>query len=352
PRVPRSVADLARRLPLDRKVAQMFLIGFRGQTLTSPVFTSQLRRQDFGGIVISNRNYQNPQQLAQLAGEAVVISQQERHVPPLIMAAQEGGDFSEFPDLPPAAAPADQGSPRRAAASARQTGASLRALGVNGIFAPSLDVTTEDGTGVFEGQAYSDDPRRVSAYAAATVPAYRRARVLAAAKHFPGIGAATGSPDDAPAQVGLTTEELLQRDLLPFRTAIRARVPAIVVGHASYDADDFVTPASLSKAVTTGLLRERLRFKGVAITDDLAAGAVAAVASAPDAAIQAVKAGADMVYISGPRGDQEAALNAVLNAARRGDISRRRIDEAVARILVAKRGAGLITRKGRGTGGG
>ncbi len=351
PRVPSSVADLARRLPLDRKVAQMFLIGFRGDALAAPVFTSQLRRQDFGGIVIANRNYVNPQQLTQLAGEAVVVSQQARHVPPLVFASQAGGDFSEFPDLPPALAPADQGRPRQAVAFARQTAATLQPLGINGLLGPVLDVGTFDG-GATQSEAHSDEPAEVAAIARATVPAYRRGGLLAAAKHFPGIGAAVGSPDDAPAQVSLSTEELIERDLVPFRAAIKARVPAIVVGNASYDTDDFVTPASLSKAVTTGLLRRKLRFRGVAITDDLAAGAVAAVASAPDAAVQAVKAGADMVYISGPRGDQEAALNAVLNAVRKGDIKRARINEAVARILVAKRSAGLITRRGKGARGG
>ena len=340
PRTPRGLADLAARLPLERKVAQLFLVGFRGRDLLAPVYR-QLRRLDLGGIVIEARNYTDPAQLAAMAGEAVVISQQESHVPPWVMTSQEGGEFSELADLPPAKAAADMASAEEAASSARESAQTLRALGITGLLGPVVDVGLEEG-GALGTRAYSDSPDEVAAYAAATVRAYGAGGVLAAAKHFPGLGAASQSTDEGPATVGLSLEELANRDLIPFRAAIAAGVPAVLVGHGLYATDDFVTPASLSRNVMTGLLREELRFPGVAIVDDLAAPAVTATTSVPDAAVEAVKAGADMVFISGPRGDQEAAYLAVLNAVRKGDIPRRRVDEAVLRTLTAKGALRLI----------
>jgi beta-N-acetylhexosaminidase len=341
PRAPSSIGDLARRLPAERKVAQMFVWGFSGRDLTAPVFR-QLRRLDLGGIVISSRNYESAQQLASLAGEAGVIARGAGHVPPWVWAAQEGGEFNEFADLPPAVSQAKTASPRVAARLALAAAGRLRPLGVNGVLAPVADVGLEDG-GVVGARAYSDDPTTVARMAVAAVAAYRRARTFAAVKHFPGLGAANQDTAEGPASVGLSLEELGRRDLVPFLAAVRAKVPGVVVGHASYVTDDFVTPASVSPRVTTDLLRGRLGFRGVAIADDLAAPAITAVSSVPDAAVDAVKAGADMVFISGPRGDQEAAYLAVLNAVRKGEIPRRRVDESVLRILTAKADYRLIS---------
>jgi beta-N-acetylhexosaminidase len=341
PAAPSSIADLARRLPLERKVAQLFLLGFEGQDLTAPIF-EQLRRQDIGGLVFESRNYLDPQQLAALAGEGPVIAEDEGHVPPFVMVSQEGGDYSEFPDLPPVQAPselASAGDAETAAADAAQT---LGPLGFNAVLAPVVDVGTADGSGALDERAFSDDPERVANFARATVRAYAEADVMAVPKHFPGLGAAGQAPEDGPTPIGLTVEELRASVLVPFRAAFDAGAAAVLISHGSYTTDDFVTPGSLSKTIATGILRDQLKFGGVSISDDLASPAVTAISSIPDAAVSALQAGVDLVWISGPRGDQEAAINAVLNAARAGDISRERIDQALLRALAAKQRFGLI----------
>jgi beta-N-acetylhexosaminidase len=106
--------------------------------------------------------------------------------------------------------------------------------------------------------------------------------------------------------------------------------------------NDFTMPASLSRAIATDLLRGELRFAGVAITDDLADPAISSTRSVPRAAVEALKAGADLVFISGPAGDQEAAYAAVLRAARRGELPARRLNGALLRALEAKQDYGLI----------
>jgi beta-N-acetylhexosaminidase len=340
PRVPRSVSDLARRLPLERKVAQVFLVGFTGQDLTAVVFR-QLRRLDYGGVLIDRGNYTGPQVLSQMAGEAVVISQQEKHVPPWVMAPQEGGEFNAFSDLPPVDAPADLPSARAGAAEAAQSGSTLRALGVSGVLGPSADVGPADEAAL-GGLLYSDDPRAVAAFVAGAVASYRRDREFSAVEHFPGLGAASQPTDEGPTEVGQSLDDLRRRDLVPFRAAFRAGAPAVVLSHALYSIDNFTTPGSLSPRIATNLLRRRLHFRGVAITDDLADPAITTQSSVPDAAVKALRAGADMLYISGPPGDQQASYVAVLRAVRSGRLPRRRLEEAVGRILLAKKRYGLI----------
>src|SRR5688572_317047 len=341
PSAPSSIADLARRLPLERKVAQLFLLGFEGQDLTAPIF-EQLRRQDLGGLVFESRNYLNPQQIASMAGEGNVIAADEGHVPPFVMVSQEGGDYSEFPDLPPAQAPSEFASVEEAEAASAEAAAALGGLGFNAVIAPVIDVGTADGTGALDERAFSDDPERVADYATAVMRAYDQQDVMAVPKHFPGLGAAGQAPEDGPTPIGLTVPELRERDMVPFESAFDAGADAVLISHGSYTTDDFVTPGSLSKTIATNILRDELEFEGVSITDDLASPAVTAISAIPDAAVDALKAGVDLVWISGPRGDQEAAMNAVLNAVRSGEISRERIDQALLRSLTAKQAIGLI----------
>jgi beta-N-acetylhexosaminidase len=321
------------------------LVGYRGTDFNAPVFR-RLRRLDYGGIVIDAPNYSGPELLGGLAGEAVVISQQERHVPPWVMAAQEGGVYNVFSDLPPASAPSELGTAEDAAAEAGEAGTTLRALGITGLLAPVIDVGLETDPALGP-RAFADDPALVAGFARATVAAYRKARVFSAVKHFPGLGTASQPTEEAPAQVGQTTEELAARDLIPFRAAFAAGAPAVVLSHALYAVDDFTVPGSLSKRIATELLRGRLHFKGVAITDDLADPAITAFTSVPAAAVRALRAGADMVFISGPPGDQQAAYVALLQAARGSDPLRARVDQAVGRILLAKQRFGLIERERR-----
>ena len=339
--VPKSVADLARRLPLERKVAQLFLFGFRGTDLNAEIF-GRLRRLDLGGIVVAGPNYTDVAQLGALAGEAAVIANEERHVKPWVMTSQEGGELNSFPDLPPAALPADLGSAAEAGATAKDSASALRDLGVNGVLGPVVDVGGAETGSSLGARVYSDQPEEVAAYSRATVGAYRAKHVFSSVKHFPGLGAADQSTEEGPATVGLSLDELRTRDLIPFEAAIDAGVPGVVVGHALYAIDDFTVPASLSKAVATNLLRRELRFKGVALTDDLADPAITTIHTVPDAAVQALRAGVDMLYISGGAGAQQAAYVAVLRAVQRGRIPRRRLDQAVGRILLAKQDYDLI----------
>jgi beta-N-acetylhexosaminidase len=340
PAVPRSIAGRVRQLPLERKVAQLFVYGFEGTDARADVF-GRLRRLDVGGLLIGPQNYADPAQLGALAGEATAVARRANHLRPFVLASQPGGDLNTFPDLPPSQAPADTPSASAAARGALDSARALRDLTVTGVLGPVLDVGLASGSPL-GARVYSDDPEEVAAFAQATVDSYRRARVFSSGAHFPGLGGADQSTEEGPATVGLDLAQLRERDLIPFEAAIGAGVPGVTLAHALYPVSDFTVPASLSRSVATGLLRDELGFEGVALTDDLADPAITTLYTVPDAAVEAVRAGADMLLVSGPAGDQQAAYVAVLRAARSGRIPRARLERAVGRILVAKRNYGLI----------
>lgn len=329
------VSELVAGLPTPRKVAQLMLVGFEGTGTGDPVF-SDLEQRDYGGLVIDGRNYLSVDQVSSLVDEALSVAREAGHVTPWIMAPQEGGEFNAFADLPPEEAPAGIGSTREAGELAEDAAAALTELGVTGILAPVLDVGPEAG-GALGGRAYSDVPERVSGYGRATIEAFEEAGIFSAAKHFPGLGAASQSTELGPANVGLTLDQLSARDLIPFRAAIEAGVPGVVVGHGLYGVDDFVTPASMSETIVTGLLRDDLGFEGVAIADDVTAPAITAQFRAQAAAVDAIRAGVDLVYVSGGEEQHRDVYDALLAAVRDETISAERLDEAVTRSLTAKR---------------
>ena len=333
-RPPGRLARLVRSMPLERKVAQLMLVGFDGQDATAPIF-GELRRHPYGGLMLERRNYRDAEQFATLTAELRAQARRARTTQPLLGAVQQGGEWNALPALPPALAPAELGDFTEAATVARTTARALRRFGLNTILGPSLEVGAEDG-GAMGARAFSDEPAQVAAYGQATVKAYARARLIAAPGRFPGLGAAAIPPEEGPPNVGLSMDELGTRDLVPYRAVLRAGVPAVVVGHGLYASDDFVVPASQSRNIVQNLLRGQLGFRGLAIADDLTLPAITTTTAVPPAAVRSLRAGLDMVYVPGPPALVRETYDALLAAARRGRLEKRRIDEAVTRVLVAK----------------
>ncbi|MDX6647654.1 MAG: beta-N-acetylhexosaminidase [Miltoncostaeaceae bacterium] len=339
--VPGEIAAAVKAMTAQDKVAQTMLLGYEGNGPTAPVL-GLLRRRALGGIVIRRSNYFSIDQITAIAGRATGVARRAHHDPPFIWAPQEGGAFSALPGVPPADAPADVGTVRVARQEAVDAGRTLSRLNLNGVLAPVVDVGTQEGDDALGPRAFSNQPGPTATFATAVVSAYKRAGIVSAAEHFPGLGAANQPVEDGLASVGLSLSQLRKRDLVPFAAAIRASAPAIVISNASYATDDFVTPATLSRAISTDLLRGEMRFRGVAIADDLSQPAITTSMSVADAAVQAIAAGSDMVYISGPARGQEAAYRALLRAVRSGQIPAARLDEAVTRVLTLKREYGLV----------
>ena len=332
---------VARGMSIEEKIDELMLLGFEG---TGPRGIAKLAGDgEPGGVVFAEENYTGKRALRRLIEGARARARRADRVPPLFLVSQEGGELSAFADVPPKFAPAETASVEDAAKQALASARQLKRLRFAGVLGPVLDVAPAEG-GPLGTRVFSDDPRDVARYARATVSAYVGERLISAPLHFPGLGNATASTDDGPAQVGQTIDGLRRSDLIPFRVAIDAGAQAIVVGHGLYGTDDFAVPASQSRFLLNDLLRQELGFGGAAITDDLAAGAITISQSSSEAAVASIVAGADMVRLSGPPEEQDRTRAALVAAVRSGRISRARLDTAVMRVLEAKRAAGVLPR--------
>jgi beta-N-acetylhexosaminidase len=246
--------------------------------------------------------------------------------PPLIVATdQEGGEVKRFSLAPPQRSPfqlreiGDAGDSRL---EGKATGAFLEGVGINTDLAPVLDVDAVPNS-VIHFRAFGDDPEKVSKLGLAFADGLARNGVLATAKHFPGLGRSALNTDLAPSAIDAPRRVLL-RELRPFRDAIADGIPLVMVGLASYPALGGRKPAALDPRIADDLLRGQLGYDGVTITDDLQAGAVAASYDSKEAAVQAAKAGNDLLLFA-----QDAAPGALDALA--GAITRARVDIASAR---------------------
>ena len=327
-------------LPLPRAVAQLFVIGSDGDRVGA-----RMRTRGWGGVALAPGDVVDPGRAAGIGREVAAAARRARHVPPLVVAEQTGGPASTFPGLPPRAQPlaGDGGTPAAVRRDARRGARALRRVGVRMTLAPVADVGV--AAGPLQDRVFSDDPGAVSRLAAAAVEGWRDGGVVPAVGHFPGQGAASEDPDVANATVGLSESELRARDLRPF-AAVARRAPVIVLSNAVYAAWDGVTPATVLPEVTR-LLRRDLGYRGVVMSADLAGTAPVLGTGVGEAAVQALAAGADLLYVSGSPARQEAAYRAVLRAVRSGRISRARLRDSLRRVLALKHAAGLTPRPKR-----
>ena len=335
PGVPAAVRKSVAGLKLTQKVDQLVIAGF--DEVASEEF--DLRRAPTGGVLIGPQNWSSAAEGRDLIARLRSAAGDSAASRPLIVGRQEGGVYRSFGDLPPAETElqiADAGSVRAVRDWSLKAGRALRGVGFDLNLFPIADVATLDSP--IADRSFGDDAEVDAKLTAAAVAGCRDAEILCAPGHFPGLGAASADTDEGPATVGLNPAALESRDLLPFRAAFREKAPALVLSLALYAAYDPVTPAALSPSIATGLLRDRLGFKGAAITDDLSSGAITAEQGAPEAAVAAIAAGADMVLIGNPD-DARRARAALLEAARSGKIPAERLDQAVARVLTLKRQA-------------
>ena len=212
-----------------------------------------------------------------------------------------------------------------------RAGRQLRALGVGMKLAPNADIAVAGGPG--QGRAFSDQEPRVTSAVRASVSAYRQAKVVAAPGPFPGDGAASQDPSEGPAQVGLGIGDLRGADMKPFEaiaTGERA-VPAIQMSNAIYAAFDGVTPATLLPEAVDEL-RDRLGFEGAIVSADLVATTATTGGSVAEAAIDALKAGVDLLIVPGGRAQQDEAYRAVVAAVRSRTIDPQRVSDALGHI--------------------
>jgi beta-N-acetylhexosaminidase len=319
-RAQRAAVD---RLPLERQVGKLVVLRFQGTA--APLYVRRvLRRGWAAGAILFRDNVASPGQLRALT-RSLHAAGRAAGATPIVCVDQEGGAIRIVGWAPPASAPGGQ----RAGADARAAGTALRALGINVSLAPVGDVPSVAGAAL-ETRAFSRDPDRAARAVAAAVRGWRAAGVAPTAKHFPGLGGTTVNTDRGSTTIrgGAPTE----RDLAPFRAAIDAGVPLVMTSHARYPALDGDHIASQSRAVIEGLLRAKLGFRGVVVTDSIEAAAVRATGSTEQAAVRSIRAGDDIVLTTSHR-SWIRAYRALLAEARVSKAFRARVRESAARVV-------------------
>lgn len=242
--------------------------------------------------------------------------------------------------LPHAMAVGAAGDTALAYAHGRATAVEARAAGLHLTFSPVLDVNVDPRNPVINTRAFGEDPALVAALGSAVVRGLQDGGLIAVGKHFPGHGDTDRDSHVTLPTIGASVARLDSVELVPFRAAIAAGVGGLMVGHIAVPAlTGERTPASLSPAITTTLLRRRLGFDGLAFTDALNMAGVGGGRGSGATAVRAVRAGADML-LQPP--EPARAIDAIVAAVASGEIGRARLDSSVRRILRAKQRAGLL----------
>ena len=291
----------------DMLAGQRLMVGFDGTGFNEDLKVL-IHRLKVGGLILFARNLETPEQIESLCRDCQAAAA-DAGLPPLFIAIdQEGGQvarlkapFTEFPGNPA------MRSTRDAVDFARVTARELRQIGVNMDMAPVLDIAFDGHDSIMAGRAFGSDPAWVTDLGLAMIAELQRRGIMAVAKHFPGIGRTVLDSHLALPDLDVDAAALENADLIPFKAAIAGQVAGIMLSHIRYTALDPVWPASLSPAVTAGLLRRRLGYQGVVMTDDLDMGAIKPAFEIITAIDQPLAADVDIALICHKGPDIQAA---------------------------------------------
>jgi beta-N-acetylhexosaminidase len=350
-----AVAEAISRLTTDEdRVGQLLLLGWIGSSAEEA--RPALRDLRAGGIVFV-QNISTGAEARAINQRLKQISRDTNLLEPLIAIDHEGGIVQRIRDVKNEGSNWDFAARGPSDAQACQRGLShaqtLSELGFSMNLAPVLDVNNNPANPVIGKRSYSDDAQVVARLGAAYIKGLQSGGVAAVGKHFPGHGNTSVDSHLGLPSLPQTIDDLERIELVPFRRAIEADVAGIMSAHIVFPAvDSSGDPATLSRSVMTGLLREKLGFKGLAVSDDM--GAMKAITdnyTPGDAAAKAVQGGVDLLILSAELSRQREARDALLEAVRDGRISRERLDEAVRNVLTVKARFGLLGAPAQSGGG-
>ncbi|MCG5218764.1 glycoside hydrolase family 3 N-terminal domain-containing protein [Streptosporangium sp. KLBMP 9127] len=319
---------------LSRLALTVLQPGFDGTA--PPAWLLRTLGDGLGGAVLFARNIEDP---AQTAGLVAKLRQENPGV--VVAVDEEGGAVTRLEARTGSSWPGNRAlgvgdDVKRTERVAGEIGAMLAAAGITLNYAPVADVNADPANPVIGIRSFGPDPDLVARHTAAWIAGLQATGVAACAKHFPGHGDTVTDSHLALPTVHASADLFRERDLPPFRAAIEAGVRAVMCGHLLVPAFDPANPATLSRRILTGLLRDELGFGGLLVTDAIEMRAVAALGSPAEIAVRALAAGADAICVgtSSPGGESVLALrDGVVEAVHAGRLPEARLAEAAARVL-------------------
>jgi beta-N-acetylhexosaminidase len=319
---------------LEMKIAQMLMVGIESHELTKTEWEI-CRRYGFGGFILFSRNCCDPLQIRSLCRSLSTTASL-----PFIAIDEEGGSVHRLPPpfthFPAAALIGQKGNPDLAERIGRASAAELALLGINLDFAPVLDVGSNPKNPIIGDRSFGLTSDQVIAIALAWTEGLRSNGIIPCGKHFPGHGS---TDKDSHLQLPIVAKsriELREVDLEPFYHACRRRIEALMTAHVVFPALDERLPATLSREIVTGLLREQLSYEGVVFSDDMEMKALTDHFDTEEAALLSVRAGIDVLLYSHDLSKATTVFGVISREARRDKQLRARIDESCARISKLK----------------
>jgi beta-N-acetylhexosaminidase len=321
---------------LRRHVGQLLIMGFDGLALDRKLAIT-LASLEPAGVILFARNIESAPQTWALLREC----QDTSRLPMFLCVDMEGGTVDRLKNVIAPAPPVEKvfstGDPGLFRLHGGVIGLEVRALGFNTDFAPVLDLGLEDSRSVLTSRTVAADPRQVVRYAREFLLGLKGAKVLGCGKHFPGLGGANLDTHKELPAVQRSWKQIWSEDLLPYRQ-LRARLPFIMVAHAYYpQVTKDKLPASLSRKWMTDILRKKIGYRGLIVSDDLEMGGVLAAGTIEDVAVETIRAGADIFLVCHNQELVWRAYEAVLRQTEKDSRFARRVVEAAERVVRFKR---------------
>ncbi|MGE8204913.1 beta-N-acetylhexosaminidase [Heyndrickxia sp. NPDC080065] len=329
-------------LDLKKKVGQLMVFGFNGKEAT-PEIKALIKDYHLGAIILFGRNIGTPEEVLKLTTELQRVAKEAGHKHPLLICTdQENGAVRRLGEgttiFPGAMLLGATNKPENANKVGNATGKELKALGINWNLSPVLDVNNNAQNPVIGVRSFGESPSNVSLLGKELMRGMQNAGMITTLKHFPGHGdTSVDSHLDLPT-IDHDMERLQNVELLPFRDCIQNGADTVMTAHVYFPAIENRknVPATLSNKVINGLLREELGFDGVVTTDCMEMEAISSTIGTPRGAVEAIKAGVDLVMISHSYSPQVNSMEAVIHAVETGEIELETIDSSLNRVAKLK----------------
>lgn len=324
---------------MQSPITQLLVIGFDGTSVDSHV-REVLARFRPAGVILFARNWESPEQMRRLTddlqAEARVLG-----IPPLLIGIDhEGGKIVRMSPpvtrFPGNAALAATGSLELARRQARAMADELLAMGINWDFAPCVDVNSNPKNPVIGPRSFGDNPEVVGAFGVAMIETFQEYGLIACAKHFPGHGDTEVDSHIGLPIVSRPLESLREVELPPFRAAVAAGVASIMTAHIVFPALDPGRPATASKRIISGLLREELGYDGVVVTDAIDMAGFQTSVGVENGVIDCINAGVDLILACNSLELQERVLKALEIAHTNSQLDETMVELSTIRIAVLK----------------
>ena len=326
----------------EQALAQTFMLGWVGAE-PSPLIMNWIRNRNIGGVKIFGWNTGDTMRLAETVGELQRNALDTQfNIPLLVATDQEGGLVRHVKgatsETPGNMAIGASGRPMDAYWSGYYIGKELALLGVNMNFAPSVDLFTNRDSTLIGPRSFGADPVRAGILGTAFLKGQKETGIIATAKHYPGHGDTDLDSHGVLPRIDIPFEVLWDRELLPYRMLAKEGLPAVMTGHLAFPRTQAgETPASLSSWFLTSILKDKISYKGIIITDDLMMnGATTFAGSLSRAAKQALIAGNDIIMLSKTPVLSDPVWTYLLSSMKEEPAFRERVRDACRRILVMK----------------